>query len=388
MRILFSSISGIGHVYPMIPLARALVARGHDVRWAAAAEMTSLITDSGIATGRAGIALGTAIGEYRRRYPESAALPPAQVPEHMGPKLFGEIAAPIMLLELLPLARAFEPDLLVHDTSEFAAPIVAALLRVPAVTHAFGALIPAHRMAAAGEEAAPLWRAHSLEPRPFGGSYDTLYLDIYPASIQAAIGQSIPRQPLRPVTLGDGGGHGSFDVGGDNTQPLVYLTFGTVFRNERLLRRAVDAIASLDVRLLVTVGPATDPVLLGRRPANVRVERFVPQSQVLSDCAVVASHAGSGTFLAALARGIPQLCLPQGADQFLNAAAATRSGAGITLEPGEATRPAIENAVRRLLVEDGFRGRAAALAAEIATMPGPDEVARVLERVADRSSTR
>jgi UDP:flavonoid glycosyltransferase YjiC (YdhE family) len=383
VRVLFSSISGVGHVYPMVPLARALMARGHEVKWAAASEMAPLLAGSGIRAERAGIALGAAMAEYRRRYPDSAHLPPADIPDHMGPKLFGEIAAPPMLDDLVPLARAFEPDLLVHDAGEFAAPIVGAMLGVPAVTVAFGALLPARRVAGAGEEASRLWLARGLEPRPFGGSYDTLYLDIYPASLQAPTSQTIPTQPLRPYSIGDGPDDGAFDMGGDPDRPLVYLTFGTVFRNEHLLRSAVDAIVSLDVRLLVTVGPAADPAALGALPVNVRVERFVSQARVLGACAVVASHAGSGTFLAALAHGIPQLCLPQGADQFLNAAAAARSGAGITLEPGEATGHAIADAVDRLLAEEAYRRHAQRLGSEIAAMPSPDDVAGVLERLVD-----
>ena len=98
-------------------------------------------------------------------------------------------------------------------------------------------------------------------------------------------------------------------------------------------------------------------------------------------CDLVVSHAGSGTFLGGLSRGIPQLCLPQGADQFLNAEACRNSGAGLVLEPAEASVDAIAAAVTRLLDDGSFRTRASTVAAEIAAMPGPDEVAAVLERV-------
>lgn len=381
MRVLFSSISGVGHVYPMVPLARALLAGDHEVRWAAADEVLPPLRDAGIHVDRAGIALSAAMTEYRRRYPEHVSLPPAEVPDHMGPKLFGEIAAPPMMGDLLPIARAFRPDLLVHDAGEFAAPIVGALLGVPALTHAFGALLPQQRVVGAGEEAAPLWRAHGLEPRPYGGSYDSLYLDIYPASLQGPIPARIPRQALRPVSLAQDPDD-PLEPWGEPDRPLVYLTFGTVFRAEHVLRAAVEAIRALDVRLLVTVGPAIDPAILGPQPASVRVEPFVPQAKVLPACSLVVSHAGSGTFLAALAHGIPQLCLPQGADQFLNAAAAQRTGAGIALEPGQLTRESVAEAATRLLVDDAYRRRARALAGEIAAMPGPDEVVRVLEGVA------
>jgi hypothetical protein len=44
-----------------------------------------------------------------------------------------------------------------------------------------------------------------------------------------------------------------------------------------LYRAAIDALAPLPLRLLVTVGRDRDPADLGPVPANVRVERWVPQ---------------------------------------------------------------------------------------------------------------
>ena len=115
---------------------------------------------------------------------------------------------------------------------------------------------------------------------------------------------------------------------------------GTVFNSPEPLRVVLAALADLDVRGLVTVGPKADPSMVGSQPAHVRVERYVPQHRVLEHCEMVVSHAGSGTVLATLTLGLPQLCLPQGADQFLNAAAVASAGAGISLMPGEAAADA------------------------------------------------
>jgi UDP:flavonoid glycosyltransferase YjiC (YdhE family) len=114
----------------------------------------------------------------------------------------------------------------------------------------------------------------------------------------------------------------------------------------------------------------------------VRVERYVPQTLVLQHCDVIISHGGSGTVLAALAGGVPQLCLPQGADQFLNAAAIADAGAGLTIAPAEVDGAAIRRDTGRLLDDPQFRQRAGQIAEEIAAMPGPDDVAAVLEQLA------
>jgi MGT family glycosyltransferase len=229
---------------------------------------------------------------------------------------------------------------------------------------------------------APLWRSLGLEPRPYGGAYDHLYLDIYPPDLHASDPAHIShRQLLRPVAE-DGQGDGASPLplpDGRSDAPLVYVTMGTVFNNLEPLRVIIAALGELDVRVLVTVGPKADPAALGPQPARVRVERYVPQTRVLQRCDVVVSHAGSGTALATLALGIPQLCVPQGADQYLNAAAVAAAGAGISLMPGEADADAVRGAVTRLLDDSSFRDAARGIGASIASMPSPDDVAAVLE---------
>jgi UDP:flavonoid glycosyltransferase YjiC (YdhE family) len=95
----------------------------------------------------------------------------------------------------------------------------------------------------------------------------------------------------------------------------------------------------------------------------------------------VVSHAGSGTVLGALALGLPQVCLPQGADQFLNAEAVAASGAGLSIAPEGATAPAIANAVTAVLNDEAYRGAAQQVAKSIEAMPTPDDVATALERL-------
>ena len=82
--------------------------------------------------------------------------------------MFGAIAAPAMLAELVPVALEWRPELVVADAAEFAGHIVAAELGVPSVTKGFGALLPERRVAAAGEEVASLWQSRGLEPLRMG----------------------------------------------------------------------------------------------------------------------------------------------------------------------------------------------------------------------------
>jgi len=319
------------------------------------------------------------------RYPELADLPVLERPDAMFGKLFGALAAPRMLEGLLPIALEWRPDLVVADAAEFAGPIVAADLGVPCVSRGFGPLLPETRVARAGAEVASLWRSRGLEPRPYGGMYDHLYLDIFPPSLQASpAGHIVRRQPLRPVAY-DGDVEGEVPLPGVRPDwPLVYVTMGTVFNDPGPLCNAVNAIASLDARVLVTVGPAADPSVVGTQPEHVRVERYVPQTRVLAACDGVVSHAGSGTVLATLTAGVPQLCLPQGADQFLNARAVADAGAGISLLPDAATPEAIRGALDGLLEEPSYRACAGTVSADITAMPSPADVSAVLEALSER----
>ncbi|MCA1691802.1 MAG: hypothetical protein LC733_06250, partial [Actinobacteria bacterium] len=218
-----------------------------------------------------------------------------------------------------------------------------------------------------------------------GGPTTTLYLDIYPPGLQPGTASHVPRRQLmRPVS--DDGHLDSSSPRplppGASDHPLVYVTVGTVFNDAALLQRILAPLHDLDARILVTVGPQADPAVVGAQPPHVRVERYVPQHLVLPHCDVVVSHAGSGTVLATLTLGIPQLCLPQGADQFLNGAAVATAGAGISLMPGEGSADAIRGAIVRLLGDAAFRVAAHRVSESIASMPSPDDVAVTLETLA------
>ncbi|MEP7088909.1 MAG: glycosyltransferase [Nocardioidaceae bacterium] len=387
MRVLFSSTSDHGHVLPMVPLARAFVAAGHEVLWATGAHAHHLVAGAGVRTAPAGLT-GAALRAAKQALGATAStLAPQDRAAFMFPHMFGATFAPAMLEDLLAIAEQWRPDLLVHEQAELASPIVGAVLGRPSVTHSYGGAIPPESVAEAGELLRGEWERHAQELPAYAGCFTSGYLDICPPSVQTVpTGHIEHAQPLRPLA---GPRHEAADLPAyleDDGRPLVYLTMGTVHAHTDALRTAVGAVSQLPVRLLVALGPHGDPADLGRQPSHVHVEPWVDQPLVLQHCAVVASHGGSGTFLGALAHGVPQLCLPQAADQFRNAAGGARVGAILALAPGDATEEAVALGVGRLLAEDGFGQAARRVAEEIGAMPSPDEVVASLRTAPTRAA--
>ena len=170
------------------------------------------------------------------------------------------------------------------------------------------------------------------------------------------------------------------------SDPLVYVTFGSVAPQRddvfpELFRAVIEALAPLPVRVLVTIGRDRDPAQLGAPPANVHVERWVPQASVMPHARAMVSHGGTGTMRAGLAAGIPQVVLPLFADQPDNAARVDALGAGIAVEAGPQAN-GVAAAVQTVLADARFSERAAAVAADIRALPLVDLAAAHLRELA------
>ncbi|MEO5711841.1 MAG: glycosyltransferase [Nocardioidaceae bacterium] len=379
MRVLFSSTWGVGHVFPMVPLARAFVAAGHDVLWVTNEPTCALVRAAGIEA-RAGGLGSDGLAEVRRRLAEGTA--PLPGPARAGfafPHMFGAWATPAMATDLLETARAWRPDLLLHEPAELASALVGAVLGVRSLTHSWGGSVPPELLVAAGEKVAPVWAAHGLDVAPYAGSFSSTYLDLCPPSVQPVPLDHVPdRQPLRPGRYsGERPGPGS-EPAPLAGAPLVYLTFGTVHSSASVMGAALSGLSGHPVRVLATVGRDGDPDAFGPLGENVRVERWASQADVLPRASLVVSHAGSGTVLGALGLGLPQLCLPQAADQFRNTDAVVARGAGLGITPDRLSPEGVHDAVGRLLDEPGFRSSAGEVAAEIAAMPAAEDVVTLL----------
>lgn len=169
-------------------------------------------------------------------------------------------------------------------------------------------------------------------------------------------------------------------------RPLVYVTLGTLQNNDiDLFRLVLDVLADEPVNVLVTVGRDNDPAMLQPVAANARVERFIPQAELLPRCSAAIHHAGAGTMFGLLAHGLPSVALPQGADNFSNAHLIAAAGAAEILLPNEVTADAVTARLRTVMAGESHRQRAALIADEMRAMGTPEQVA---ESLSDRRATR
>jgi UDP:flavonoid glycosyltransferase YjiC (YdhE family) len=329
MRVLFASLASPGHTYPLIPLAVAAREAGHEVHYAAGEHVHPPLVANGLRPFR---------------------------PADSFYELYAE--------DLEPELARLRPGLVIHEWGVPGAAVAARRAGIPSLWHGFGRMFP---------EGIGLERP-TADGRP--------HIDICPPSLQdPGFVADADRIELRhvpfsePAALPDRAGQ-------PGSRPLIYLTLGTAFGTPELLTTAIQGLAALDARVLVSAGRVR-PDELGDTPADVTVLPWVPQADLWPHVDVVVHHGGSGTTLGALTVGVPQLLLPQGADQFANAGAVTAAGAGLRLLPDAVSADAIAECARTLLPSGtAHRDAARGIAEEIARMPAPDEVARRLPEYA------
>jgi len=164
-------------------------------------------------------------------------------------------------------------------------------------------------------------------------------------------------------------------------RPLVLVGLSsTVMRQEGLLQRAANALGQLQVRGLVTTGPAVDPAVIAA-PPNVTVTRWVRHADVLPHCSAVITHGGHGTVMKALIAGVPLVVVPLGRDQPDNAARVVYAGAGTRLRKN-ASVSALRAAVAQVIDDPGYRAAAGRIADRLAAERDDSLVVDELEHMA------
>ncbi len=381
-RIVLVSGPDPGHALPVLGVARALRARGHDTVVATGTQRQTLVEDEG------------------HRFVELPLLAPTPGDDDFGHVLWrraGQMAPPLRDL-LAPL----RPDLLVVDTLTSVGGFVADLLGVPWVE-----VVPHHLMdpdpevppvglGARPSRRGPRRRFHDHIRTAQAASVeegralrDEVRAELGlgpPAGPVLRLLQTLPGlEPARSAWPPDAHVVGQLAI--DPPGPLPPLPEGDgalVVVTETTASALSTTTAQLAVeafggdpfrRVVITTGESLGPL-----PSNVVAAR-APHGPLLDRAAIAIGPGGGGFTAKALSRGVPLVVLPAGGDQRETAARVERSGAGVWFRTGgrdEARR--LSETVDLLLGSRRVR-RAAAALAEGAAGLGPERAATLVEAV-------
>ena len=391
MRILFTTAPLHGHYFPLVPLASAFRAQGHEVLVATSDHFVQTAARSGLPAAACGPGIGV------HDLAGSAADKGPGIPAHDARYAHGLVFARMAERNLpgtLAIVRAWRPDAVVSERAELAGPIAAAAFGIPHAELRWGVPDLAEYRAAAESVLRRRLDGFGLDgiPEP-----DAI-VNPWPASLRLA--HAADHLALRHVPY-----DGTAEVSPwmltprpapaastSNLRPRnrICVTFGTVLPHlsahglTGFISELLQRLAKLDCELVLA---ADDDVAAKLRPfpSAVRHAGRVPLAVTLGSCRALIHHGGQGTSLTALALGLPQVALPQFDDQLENADAVHRSGAGLALPLDEATPLRVLRSCEEVLGDPRFASNARAVAAEIAAQPAPADVARTLETMLSRS---
>jgi MGT family glycosyltransferase len=163
----------------------------------------------------------------------------------------------------------------------------------------------------------------------------------------------------------------------------VLVTQGT-FANQDLSQLIAPTLAALadepNILVVVTTGGRELTAIPGAIPDNARVAEFLPFKWLLPRVDLVVTNGGYGTVNMALKAGIPLVVAGLAADKTEIAARIAWSGVGINLATDNPDAGSIKAAVRRIFTEPAFRARATRFAAEFAEY---DTEAEILNRIVE-----
>lgn len=424
-RVLFTTIPITGHVRPALPVAQRLIDTGHEVTWYAGRKFEPLVQKTG-----ARFVPVTAKLDFDDEDVDVLAA------ANDGKTGIGGLKSvirdlfinpiPAYLEDLAPLFEEFDPDVVVADHCFTAGAMLAGRRGAGSVIYTVGPLslssvdvAPFGMALPPSSSAIGRLRNRSLhwvlrnvllrdcqklaERSMLDSGYDLpdgFFMD-WPAQlvdryIHAGVPEfEYPRGDLPasvefvgamlPTGVDDWEPPAWWDEVLRRDRPVALVTQGTAGREPgELLLPTIEGLASRDLTVVATTsGLDPDEVLPpARRPANLRLEPFVPYTELLPHTDVMVTNGGFGGVQMALSYGVPLVVAGKSEDKMEGNARVAWSGAGIYLKKQRPNPAAVDRAVRKVLDDPSYRRRARELRAAYARFDGPSRAAEVILSVA------
>ncbi|MDJ1371180.1 glycosyltransferase [Gulosibacter molinativorax] len=166
---------------------------------------------------------------------------------------------------------------------------------------------------------------------------------------------------------------------------VVHVTQGTFNIDPTdLIRPTLEALADLDLIVVVTTGRRGHDRLPFSVPCNARVAGFIPYDLLLPRVDAMVTNGGWGGTLGALAHGIPLVIAGGDLDKPEIAARVEASGAAVNLRNGRPSPRQVGAAVGKVLNEGTYRDAARNVATELDKAGGASKAADLLDEFASR----
>ncbi|MEU7002752.1 nucleotide disphospho-sugar-binding domain-containing protein [Nonomuraea sp. NPDC046570] len=363
--------------YPIVPLAWALRAAGHDVLVGAPESFAETVRGSGLPM--AAVCGPLQMPEAMARHRDGTPITPPRTDHEATVAVghgFGRLAARA-LEGTTDLVERWQPDVVLAEAYSYAAAAaVAAKNGIGWVKHSVGP----------GDLDIDTWVAEELAPELAQLGLDRLPSpDLVLDNCPPLLGEAFPgAQPMRYVPYGEPGLVPGWALRRDRNRPRVLVTLGSVqpmAGGLGALGELVRSVSSLDVEIVVAVADVLVPKL-GPLPDSVIAAGWQSLTSVLPGCDAVVHHGGPGTMMACLCEGLPQVIIP-GIGKPLDAIARLVDfGAACQVAPDELSR--VPKACQALLDEPGYRRQAAIVRDQIAAQPSPAEIVAAIEQVGAR----
>lgn len=421
MRILIATTPALGHVGPFLPIAKALTARGHDVRWYTGAKYRERVEATGaefVGYSRAREFDDSKLDEY---FPDRSRLRGVVQLKHDMKHVFID-AAPNQLEDIRAILKTRPADVVLYDASmvgaclhgEQGGPPGVILGVLPMITSSvdtapFGLGLEATAtMLGRLRNRVLNWLVphilfrdvqkhwNEMRGRVNLGPTDWWLDHITRATVylQPSIpGFEYPRRDLgdhvhfigmMPSTHITNVPAPPFWSELDQARPVVHVTQGTIANTKSdLIAPTLEGLAKENVLVVVSTGDRPIEALeLGPLPENARIAKFLPYPELLPKVSVMVTNGGYGGVQMALSHGVPLVVAGTTEDKPEVAARVSWSGTGVNLKTARPSPEAVRTAVRAVLGNPRYREKARALAEEYRRYDAIGRALQVLETTA------
>jgi L-rhodinosyltransferase/glycosyltransferase len=413
MRVLFVAPSSHAHINPMIPLAGAFQAAGHEVRLATHPEMTEIVSRLGVPAVPKANAVGSDDLYHRildliepdvaQGAADGSGRPPSNLVIRALDR-YSNIDPPgaqgnLMTDDLVEFSRSWKPDLILWDSISFPAAIAA---RATGAAHArvlwsiddvawtrrkvLDRLRGTAKPDPMAEVMAPMLDRFGLE-----FSEDLLLgqwtIDQYPAPRLRL--QTDQRYVHTRLVAFNGSAVVPDWVHTDPGRPRVAVSLGAGIRSffpdgtsKVGIEELFEISADLGVELVATLN-AKQLKAVRSVPDNVRVVDYLPLNVLLPTCAALIHHGGSGTFATAVHNRLPHLVWTERGPYYDDIARAVRlSGAGLVIDDAAFERDMVKSQFAQVLNDPVFTPGVDELYRDLMAMPSPAETVPLLQNLA------